>query len=124
MKTSNRVDNTELWESGELGRSLEHAQVAQDVGDELDEELGLQMISIRLERSLIKDLKQIAAYHEVGYQPMIRDLLNRFVRSEIQSILVSEKQKISDRIEALKESSSQETTAPVDEFLSQYKRHA
>ena len=53
----------------------------------IDDSLGLQMISIRLQRSLLQNLKAIADYHNIGYQPLIRDLLNRFAKSELQSIL-------------------------------------
>ena len=38
----------------------------------IDESLGMQMISIRLQRDLVNVLKEIAKYHEIGYQPMVR----------------------------------------------------
>ena len=52
--------DVELWESGELGRDEEFVRKAQTSDDSLDEKLGLQMISIRLQKSLIEDLKDIA----------------------------------------------------------------
>jgi hypothetical protein len=36
---------------------------------------------------LIESLKLIAHHHSVGYQPLIRDLLNRFAASELKNIL-------------------------------------
>ncbi len=54
---------------------------------ELEDALELQMVSIRLQKSLIANLKQIAEYHGVGYQPLIRDLLTRFTKSELGSIV-------------------------------------
>jgi hypothetical protein len=35
---------------------------------------------------LIKDMKLIAEYHGVGYQPLMRDVLNRFARTELHTI--------------------------------------
>lgn len=76
------------WETGELGRSMEHAvAVSEDEARALDDSLGLQLISIRLQKKLIENLKMIAGHHGIAYQPMIRDLLNRFVAFEFESIL-------------------------------------
>ena len=44
------------------------------------------MISIRLQKDLIKKLKLIAKYHGIGYQLLIRDLLQRFARNELMQI--------------------------------------
>ncbi|WP_082033696.1 hypothetical protein [Pseudomonas sp. PI1] len=107
------MSNTELWESGELGRSEEHAAVATGSKQEVDDALGLQLISIRLQKQLVGDLKKIAEYHGVGYQPMIRDLLNRFARSEIKKIMC---QRLNE-IEASEETVSESSTAPVKEFM-------
>lgn len=75
------------WESGKLGRSGEHVTVASEEAEAaLDEAVCLQAISVRLQTSLIKDLKMIAAYHGIGYQPLMRDALNRFVRFELREI--------------------------------------
>ena len=48
-----QIENTtEAWESGELGRDIKHARVVDKViGAQIDEALGLQMISIRLEKN-------------------------------------------------------------------------
>lgn len=81
------VELTERWESGELGRSEEHAIVAPaELCAALDSNLGLQLVSIRLQRQLIDSLKLIAKYRGVAYQPLIRDLLNRFATSELKDI--------------------------------------
>jgi hypothetical protein len=82
-----RGDEQSPWESGELGRSEEHVIVAApEVEAALDEALGLQPISVRLQQSLIKDLKLIARYHGIGYQPLLRDALNRFARFELREM--------------------------------------
>ncbi|WP_348672537.1 hypothetical protein [uncultured Abyssibacter sp.] len=80
----------EPWESGELGRSLEHAELASDDesgADEVDSALQLVPISIRLERSLIDAFKYIASHNKgIGYQPLMRQVLKRFATGEIKKI--------------------------------------
>lgn len=113
-------ESPDPWETGELGRSLEHAVSSPpEESRAVDEALGLQLISIRLQKSLIATLKQIAAYHGIGYQPMIRDLLNRFAASEIQQILQTQLIEAQRRAEAFDE----ETTA-VSEFLERERHRA
>ena len=48
----------------------------------------MQMISVRLQKSLIEDLKYIAKLNEVGYQPLIRDVLCRFAKNEKKNIMM------------------------------------
>lgn len=60
----------------------------------VDDALDMQLISIRLPKSLIKDLKIIAEAHDVGYQPLMRDALLRFAAAEFKRItteMVNEK---------------------------------
>lgn len=76
----------EAWEAGELGR--DEAYVAESKSDlDLDESLELQMISIRLPKSLIEDFKIIAKYHGNHYQPLMRQILKRFADAETKNIL-------------------------------------
>ena len=77
----------DAWENGEFG--LEEAFIkVTDAAEaaEVDDALDLKMISIRLQNDLIKKLKLIAKYHGIGYQPLIRDLLQKFARSELMQI--------------------------------------
>ena len=107
------MSNIESWENGELGCTEEYVAPA-PVGTSaaVDDALGLQLISIRLQKQLIGNLKAIAEHHGIGYQPMIRDLLNRFVDSEMQQILVQ-------RLAELKEEEAtrEQSFAPVNDFL-------
>lgn len=83
-------DTGEAWESGELGREAEFAERLPDDADTeamIDEALGLQPISIRLEKSLIEDFKLIASLHGLGYQPLMRQALRRFADCEKKRIL-------------------------------------
>lgn len=74
-------DDTELWESKELGASPEHARrVSPEKSKEIDDALGLQAISIRLQKELVEQLKELARRDGIGYQPYIRQLLTRHVR--------------------------------------------
>lgn len=82
----------EAWEEGLLGRSEAHVKVsdpasALDLERELNEALELQPISIRLNKSLIEDLKMIAELAGLGYQPLIRQVLTRFTDCEKKRLL-------------------------------------
>jgi predicted DNA binding CopG/RHH family protein len=50
--------------------------------------LGLQSISIRLQKELIEDLKLLAKEMGIGYQPYIRQLLTQHVREKKKNIRV------------------------------------
>jgi len=79
--------SAEDWETGKLGADEKHVRKSTPEQKKLVEEtLGLQLISIRLQKSLVDQLKFIAQFHGIGYQPLVRDLLNRFARSEMINI--------------------------------------
>lgn len=78
----------EAWDNRELGCSEAHVKVSDDQLDiEINEALELHPISIRLNKSLIEDLKMIADLHGLGYQPLIRQILTRFADCEKKRIL-------------------------------------
>lgn len=83
-KSSKKIEGTEsAWEQGSLGADETYAQVSTLIDQEaLDEALELQPISIRIQKGLLEDLKLIAELHGMGYQPLIKNLLQRFVVSE------------------------------------------
>jgi len=88
-KTAKIEGTAEAWESGALGRDAAHAKRApKDLEQKVDEALGLQAISIRLNKELIEDFKFIAKFHCVGYQPLMRDALKRFAEAEYKRIAV------------------------------------
>jgi hypothetical protein len=87
MKKGKIVGTAEAWESGALGRDADHAVAAPvETAQQIDDALGLQMISIRLPKELIEEFKMVALYHNVGYQPLMRDALKRFASAEIKKI--------------------------------------
>ena len=89
-----RVANTpEAWEDGALGREAKYVARAAALEEQaLDEALGLQPVSIRLPRQLIDQFKLIAHFHGVGYQPLMRDVLARFVPGALQEILLTQQE--------------------------------
>lgn len=84
-----KIEGTpEAWEDGSLGREEEFVRVSKHIDDAaLNEAVGLQPISIRLQKSLIEDFKMIAEINGIGYQPLIRQVLKRFADSEKRRIL-------------------------------------
>ncbi|PZQ75598.1 MAG: hypothetical protein DI563_09170 [Variovorax paradoxus] len=90
----------EAWDSRQLGASQAHAKVA---GAEhlaaLDGAIGLQSISIRLPKELIEAYKLIASHHGLGYQPLMRDILQRFVKEGLKEV-VEHQNKKSEQAEA------------------------
>lgn len=80
----------EAWDNGELGRDEEFVKRAPERAEEearIDKSLDLQLISIRLQKSLIEDFKYIAELHGIGYQPLMRQVLKRFADCEKKDIL-------------------------------------
>jgi len=80
--------SVDAWEDGRLGRDEKFVKVADAAeGDAVDEALGLKLISIRLPKKLISQFKLIGHFHGVGYQPLMRDIMERYARNEILAIL-------------------------------------
>ena len=78
----------EAWETGVLGRADAHARKTSiETANAIDEALGLQAISIRLPKATIDAYKNIAEIHGVGYQPLMRDAICRWVESEMKMLL-------------------------------------
>ena len=88
---------TEAWESGQLGQDGKYVGQAEVDEAALDEALELQMISIRLQKSLIDDLKIFAKLEGLGYQPLMKRILIRWIDGEKRRIA---NQCIADAIKA------------------------
>ncbi|MDO4640789.1 MAG: hypothetical protein Q4A84_03675 [Neisseria sp.] len=89
METEKFYEDLAQWESRELGADETFARKSAVTGEEMDAALGLKPISIRLQQGMIDDLKAIAALHGIGYQPLIKQILARFIESE-QKMLANE----------------------------------
>ncbi len=82
-----KVESTpEAWESGALGRNATYVEKVEIDEAALDKAVELQMISIRLQKSLIDDLKAFAKLEGLGYQPLIKRILMRWVDGEKKAI--------------------------------------
>jgi uncharacterized protein (DUF4415 family) len=98
------ADTREAWESGELGQSHEYAKVAPSkLASEIDDALGLQMISIRLDKELIDMFKLLGGKYQMGYQPLMREALKRFVDGELKMVALEALQKQSAARSKLKD---------------------
>lgn len=83
MKNIRKRYPEESWENGELGASEAHVRkVSKKRELAVDERLGLQMISLRLQKDLIEELKKLAHEAGIGYQPYIRQLLTHHVHGK------------------------------------------
>lgn len=83
MKDTHKKHSEEAWENRELGATESFVRkVSPEREKALDEKLELQIISIRLQKSLIDDLRDFAGEDGLGYQPYIRQVLTQHVRNE------------------------------------------
>lgn len=90
MKNSAKIEGTtEAWEERQLGCDEEFAKPADIDLEQLDDALDLQMISIRLQKGLLDGLKVIAQLNGIGYQPLIKQVLHRFVAAEMRMIAMN-----------------------------------
>ena len=77
----------EAWETGQLGDSAEHAKAAEAGSSKrIDDMLELQMISIRLPKTMIDDYRYIAKREGLKYQTLMKQALQRFVVAEMKLI--------------------------------------
>jgi uncharacterized protein (DUF4415 family) len=82
-----RIESSDdAWESGKLGRDEKYAVADEQVTTEMDDDLGLQMISIRLSKDLINSFKLLGHKYGMGYQPLMREALKRFADGELKII--------------------------------------
>lgn len=78
----------EAWDSRELGASDAHVAVAgPEHSAALNDALGMQAISIRMPKEMIEAYKLIAAHHGLGYQPLMRDILQRFIPIGLKEVM-------------------------------------
>lgn len=89
------VASDEAWDEKKLGSDERFVSVASDeIAQQILESAGTQLISIRMQKSLIEDLKLISSLNELGYQTLMKQILQRFVECEKKQLfreLVSEK---------------------------------
>lgn len=80
------LDDTELWETKKLGADPQYAQrISPEEDKAIDDSLGLQAVTMRLQKELVEQLKRLAKREGLGYQPYIRRLLTQHVRESLDS---------------------------------------
>lgn len=80
-------NSPENWENGHLGTDEKYTAVADiSLQQQIDQSLAMQMISIRLPKELIENFKFLAEYHQMGYQSLMRECMERFAASEIKNL--------------------------------------
>lgn len=83
MNNTPKITPGEEWDNRELGATESFVRKASPEHEKaLDDKLDLQIISIRLQKNLIEDLKDLAGDDGLGYQPYIRQILTHHVRNE------------------------------------------
>lgn len=81
-KLARLTADAELWETRQLGASAKHIKVLSDEETkEIDEGLGLQLISMRLSKTLIEQFKELSKLEGIGYQPLIRKVLTQYAEA-------------------------------------------
>lgn len=76
------IGTDEAWENGTLGADERYvARSPSSSGASVDDALALKPISIRLPETMVEDLRVISKLNGLrGYQPLIRQVLTRFVK--------------------------------------------
>lgn len=70
------------WETGALGQDEEFAKVySQSTDQSINEALSLELVSVRLEKTLIEDLKMIAVKDNKSLETLIRHTLTNLITS-------------------------------------------
>ncbi len=92
----------EAWDDRVYGADEDFVGVFDEDETGIDEAACMQLISIRLNKSLIEDFKLIASFNgEIGYQTLMRQILQRFADAERRRIfreLISEKLRQQDKV--------------------------
>jgi predicted DNA-binding protein len=65
---------------------MQYRAADKKLGPQIDDALGLQMTSIRLEKDLIESFKLLGTKYDLGCQPLMREALKRFVEGEFKII--------------------------------------
>jgi predicted DNA binding CopG/RHH family protein len=104
MTKSKKIESTaEAWESGELGCDESHVSLSQDLTMDIFNDVSeSKAISIRLKESMISDLKMLGAIEGIGYQTLIKSLLERYIDCEYKMLarkVLEEKTKASIELE-------------------------
>ena len=71
--------------NGKYGNDAKFVKAGHE-DEKLGDRLGLDPISIRFPKELVRDLKALAQVNGMRYQPLIREICRRFVESEKKAL--------------------------------------
>lgn len=87
-KLSELDTDIERWENRDFGADQDHVALSSTINQAiLDEAMALQPVTIRLQKGLVEDLKMISMLEGLGYQTLIKQVLQRFVTCEMKRIV-------------------------------------
>ena len=98
MNKSPIPSTDEAWEERALGADENYVKAVDEaVENEIDEAAGTHLVSIRMQKAMIEDLKVIGALNGgLGYQTLMKQILQRFIDGEKKQLwnsMVAEKLK-------------------------------
>lgn len=71
----------ERWDNRELGASERHTRILSDEDEKfIDDGLGLQLVSIRLNKTLIEQLQGLSKLEDFGCEALIRQVLTKYAK--------------------------------------------
>ena len=78
----------EAWDDETLGADPDYMKVADEATKaRLDEMAGTQLISIRMQKSMVDAFKVIATANKgIGYQTLMKQILQRFIETEMKRV--------------------------------------
>jgi hypothetical protein len=94
------IPSDDPWEDRLVGADEQFVEVASEITLEVSAALELHPISIRFQKNLVDNLKALAQLHGLGYQPLVRQILTRWVDAELKHLIV---QRANERTQALDE---------------------
>jgi hypothetical protein len=76
----------------------DHVEIASaELCEHVDDSLDLKMISIRLEKQLLEEFRFIADRYGMGYQPLMRQVLGKWARTELSVIAHDLQRQLAER---------------------------
>ena len=90
----------------------------------IDDALELHPISIRLQKDLLENLKALAKLNGLGYQPLIRQVLTRWVDCELKHMLRERAEAVHEPVEAVREQAAAKANPAAESDLLPTRRAA
>lgn len=84
MASSRLIDTSELWDTGDLGEDERYVTVTRPSKEDeavLNESLGIEEVSIRMNKDLVEDFKRLAETERVTYKGLMKRILKDYIKS-------------------------------------------